>query len=261
MKNLAVTTSSTPLSVLIVEDDPSFALELEMLVHRTGHRLAGAATHAGQALDLIRSRRVDMIIMDITLAGRMTGLEVGKRIAHLDIPVLYITSHNTEEHYRQSRMDNTIGYLTKPISKYSLNTVMELAQDKIAQGKYGSQAKTPPGAAANLAGTDQDYLFIRGREGHEKVMLKDIVLIEGAADYVNVYTTEGRLYLVRKTMTEMVRELGSDNFFRVHRSFIVNVAAVESIDFVGSNLKVLNREIPISRRKRSDFEAVLRRVE
>ena len=261
MKNLAVATPSPPLSVLVVEDDPSFALELELLVNRTGHRLAGAATHAGQALDLIRSRRVDMVIMDIALTGRITGLDVGKRIAHLDIPVLYITSYDTEEHYRESRMDNTIGYLTKPISKRSLTTVMELAWEKIVRGRFGGQANSVAGAPASPVGSGQDYLFIRGREGHEKVMLKDIVLIEGAADYVNVYTTEGRPYLVRKTMTEMVRELGKDNFFRVHRSFIVNVAAVKSIDFVGSSLKVLDREIPISRRKRSDFEAVLRRLE
>ena len=245
----------SPLSILIVEDDLSFALELEMTVLDAGHRLAATVSSADEALTAVRTENVDLILMDISLNGRMTGLDVGRHVAHTGIPILYITSHATEEHYQASRMPHVIGYLTKPISRYSLKTMIELARGKLKPLPEPS-ATEPPAAPAE----ERDYFFIRGREGYEKILRSAIHLVEGAADYVRIYTQEARPYLVRATMTDIETELGADIFFRVHRSYIVNVTAVESINFSGHTLRILQREIPLSRRKRGAFEAVLRRL-
>ena len=108
-------------------DDLSFALELEMLVQEIGYQVAGVVDNSASALEIIYSERVDFILMDIEIKGRMTGLELGKKLRPIKIPILYITSFGNEAHYEEAQKSNIVGYLVKPIDKYTLRTAISLA--------------------------------------------------------------------------------------------------------------------------------------
>ena len=245
-----------PLSILVVEDDPSFALELEMLIDQIGYALAGVAPSAKAALEIIHAGEVDFILMDINLSGRMSGVDVGRQITHLDIPILYLTGFDTEAHYQAARASNFMGYLVKPVGKHTLRTTIGLAVGKIMQSRVLHPAAAPE---LSLGG---DYLFVRrNRRLHEKVLRSDILLVEGADDYVKLWTNASQPYLLRQRMTDLTQLLSAPRFFRVHRSFIVNVSAIQAIDFAGGLVRVLDRDIPISRSKRADFERLVERLE
>lgn len=243
--------STFSLSILIVEDDPSFSLELEMMIGQIGFGLAGVAASAAAALEIIHTGEVDLILMDINLSGRMSGLDVGRQISHLDTPILYLTGFDSEQYYREARASNFMGYLVKPIGKYTLRTTIGLAMGKIQQARLEKKAGSP----------ERDHFFVRRNNIHEKVRRRDILLVEGADDYVKLWTAPAQSYLLRQTMTDMERLLGDGDFFRVHRSFIVNVNAIQVINFASGKARILDRDIPISRSKRADFARVIERLD
>ena len=92
---------SFKLDVLVVEDNLSFALELSMMLEDIGYNVIGQVDNAAEALELIFSKMPDIILMDHDIKGEMTGIELGNKIRHLDIPILYITSFGNEEHYEE----------------------------------------------------------------------------------------------------------------------------------------------------------------
>lgn len=245
-----------PLSILIVEDDLSFALELEMLVQEIGYQVAGVVDNSASALEIIYSERVDFILMDIEIKGRMTGLELGKKIRPIKIPILYITSFGNEAHYEEAQKSNIVGYLVKPIDKYTLRTAISLAVGQL----YALQKESKTGQSAEEF-IFENYLFLKKNNVYHKVSEHDIMIVEGADDYVNICLQDGRTFLLRKTMQIMARILSESMFVRVHRSYLVNVAAIEHLDTQENHISVYGKKIPLSRHRRMELERLIRKVD
>lgn len=245
-----------PLSILIVEDDLSFALELEMLVQEIGYQVAGVVDNSASALEIIYSERVDFILMDIEIKGRMTGLELGKKLRPIKIPILYITSFGNETHYEEAQKSNIVGYLVKPIDKYTLRTAISLAVGQL----YALQKESKTGQSAEEF-IFEDYLFLKKNNVYHKVSEHDIMIVEGADDYVNICLQDGRTFLLRKTMQIMARILSESLFVRVHRSYLVNIAAIEHLDTQENYISVCGKKIPLSRHRRMELERLIRKVE
>jgi len=243
------------LSILIVEDDPSFGLELEMLVEEIGCNVVGLVDNAAAALELIFSQNIDLILMDVDIKGKLNGLAIGKKIHHLNIPILFITGLSTPEHYEEALMVNFIGYLVKPVDKYTRKTTIDLAFNKLRQDRFALDY------SLKKEFIRENYLFVRRNKVYEKVSLQDIILIEGASDYVKLWTKDGKFYLLRQTMKGMEEMLKNWSFQRVHRSHIINLKAIQAIDFVNGEVMVLDRTIPINRKSRLELEHVMLRVE
>lgn len=245
-----------PISILIVEDDISFALELEMLVQEVGYRVAGVVDNAVSALGIIYADQVDFILMDIDIKGKMTGLELGRKIRPLKIPILFITSFGNEAHYEEAQKSNTVGYLVKPIDKYTLHTAITLA--------VGQLYTTLKGKKAGQAATDflfEGCLFLKKDNVYYKVTEQDIVVVEGADDHVNIWLRDSRMFVLRKSLLTMSRILSDTLFMRAHRSYLVNISAIEHIDIQESFLQVGKITIPISRQRRTELEKLIRKVE
>lgn len=249
-------TETTSISILIVEDDASFALELEMLIQDIGYQVAGVADSAASALEEIYSKRVDFILMDVDIKGKMTGLELGKKIRPVKIPILYITSFGTKEHYEEAQKSNIVGYLVKPIDKYTLQTAISLAVGQL----FATLKNGKPGQSADEF-LFEEYLFLKKENVYHKVAERDIMLVEGSDDYVKIRLFDGRLFAMRKTLQIMERALSEALFIRVHRSFLVNVNAIEQLDPQENLLLVGDTAIPLSRKRRLDLEKMIRKVE
>ena len=85
------------LNILIVEDSISYSIELEQLASEIGFNVIGVVDNSADALDTIFSTPPDIILMDINIKGKLNGIEIAKKINHLNIPILYITSFNDEK--------------------------------------------------------------------------------------------------------------------------------------------------------------------
>ena len=238
MKNV----SPSSLKILIVEDDLSFALELSMLVEKIGYQVLEQLDNSAEALEVIYADRPDLILMDVDIKGRMNGLEIGQQIQHLDIPILYITSFETDEHYQAAQQSNMIGYLVKPVSKYSLITTINLAVCNM----HGGQKSTEE---------ENDFMFkeaffFKKKQVYHKVAIDEISYIESDDKYCMTYTTKNEKFLARITMSKLEECLPANLFMRIHRTYLVGLHQISSVNFFEGTLQIGDKVLPVSRANR-----------
>ena len=104
------------LKVLLVEDERLLALIVKRGLEKNGHVITDIIAFAEQVEDAIAKRRPDVVLMDITLKGAMTGIEATKIINELyDIPVIYISAHSDKETKEKADETSYLAYLEKPV--------------------------------------------------------------------------------------------------------------------------------------------------
>lgn len=113
------------LNVLIVEDDLALAVDMEMMMDELGHQVIGRVDNSTDALKKIEQHQPDLILMDIKINGELNGIQIAEMIKDKNIPILYVTSENNQGSYDKAQKTNLIGYLIKPVYKYTLKTTIE----------------------------------------------------------------------------------------------------------------------------------------
>jgi len=122
------TTEMNTATLLIVEDDGILALLLENMLSRQGYVVAGPLATGEEALDFLVDQRVDLILMDIELAGTLSGIETAAIIHKtLDIPIIFLTGYSQEHLVEKAKTANPYGYLVKPVVEQNLFTTLEIA--------------------------------------------------------------------------------------------------------------------------------------
>ncbi len=257
------------LNFLIVEDNLSFSLELEMLIDEIGYNVIARVDNSAEALETIMLEHPDFILMDVDIKGKLSGLQIGEKIKHLNIPILFITSYSDDEHYELAQRSNMIGYLVKPIGRLSLKTAINLAVKSLAEAKgtetndTSSEEEKP---TVKFAPKDvvvkeeaqeeeeerenfvlKDYLFFKKKDVYQKVYIQEILFIEADGDYIVVQLKDKVKYTIRMKFSDMEAKLPSESFMKVHRGYIIQLQKIESINFQVNTLKIDGHTIPISR--------------
>ena len=231
------------LSILIVEDDLSFALELEMLIKEIGYQVAGRVDNASAAQQLIQKQLPDLILMDIELKGDLSGIELAEKIASLHIPILFITSYAEDSYYERAKKTNFIGYLVKPVKEYSLRSSIELAIATL-QNKETDAKK--------IAFSTENTLYYKKNNLYHKVLIEDINFIEANGDYTITHTTTST-FTASIRLGELENLLRDRSFLRIHRSFIINLDKAESISPEQNKIFIGGHSIPFSRRIKAEL--------
>lgn len=249
------------LNVLIVEDNLSFSLELQMLIEEIGYNVLGRADNSGDALDIIFSQQPDFILMDIDINGKLTGTEIGARIKHLSIPILYITSFGDEQHYAAAQKSTMVGYLVKPVEKYTLRSTIQLAISNLHL-KNENITATPSENKSKIMDNffKDDFLFFKKNEVFYKVALSDISYIKSSDNYCETHTHSGEEFVARITISKMEKLLPPNEFMRIHRSYIVRLDSISKINFLEGTVNIDHTEIPVSRANRKKLEEMIRKL-
>jgi signal transduction histidine kinase len=116
------------LKILIVEDDSVSALLLQRALEKNAHQIVGIADTGEKALDLLEDNFVDIVMMDINLAGELDGIKTTEIINEkYDIPVVYLSASSDAETLNKVVGTNPSAYVIKPFNIRELNMVIELA--------------------------------------------------------------------------------------------------------------------------------------
>lgn len=244
------------LSILIVEDDLSFAIELDMLVRELGYKVLDRVDNSADALDTIMDDAPDMILMDIDIKGKLTGIEIAEKIIHLDIPILFITSYGQEDFYNRAKKTNFVGYLVKPIDKYSLKSSIEIAVESqikqeeetaisITEGEYSKQL-LPEETSFPL----KEFLFFKKKGIYQKVKISNIQYLKSDDDYCLIQTSDGN-FITSLNLSQMEEMLKSYSFMRIHRSYLVNLKEISSINANDNLVYFDDKQVPVSRSNRA----------
>lgn len=114
--------------VVIVEDEVIVATQLRKRLETMGYTVPAIASSGRQALRTIAEVGPDVILMDIVLKGKMTGIEVAERTrAQFHIPVIFLTAYGDSETISQAKQTTPFGYLLKPFDSDTLRATIEIA--------------------------------------------------------------------------------------------------------------------------------------
>ncbi|KAA6438721.1 response regulator [Dyadobacter flavalbus] len=137
--------------MLIVEDEYIIANDLELILSEAGYPVIGIADSFGEALSLIAEQRPDMILLDIYLKGRETGIDLAKRLEELGIPFIYISANDNRSVLEAVKATQPIGYIVKPFREKDLLTTLEISRYRHA---HSVEMKLREEKALQIALTD-----------------------------------------------------------------------------------------------------------
>lgn len=234
------------LHVLLVEDDRSAALDVEMLLDEMGLKLVAVKDNAKDALQYIYDEQPDLIILDLELKGEKTGLDIANEIDHLRIPIIFTTSYKDKTTFERAKSTYSFGYLVKPFNKLSLQSTIEQAVKMLFPEE---ELDVPSELEENhLPGT----VLVKHVNMLYPVRYDSILFIQGEGNYCSIHTNQ-RKYLLKAPLKRMLEAMPASEFSPVHKSFIVRLDKVESID-VGSGKLVVGKEtLPLGRNFKNTF--------
>ena len=220
----------------IAVDDEKWALDL--LVDNIRHvpylELAGRCKNAREASEILHREKIDLMFMDVQMPG-LSGLQF---IETLPEPPLVILVTAYEQYALEGFNLSVVDYLVKPVP---LERFIK-ACNKAKQLFDMKQAKP--------AATATDHFFANVEYSLVKIVFDDITHIEGLKDYVSIFTPSERV-ITLQNMKKLEEALPTGRFARVHKSYIVAIDKIESIE--RSRIQIGDKIIPIGDTYRDSF--------
>ena len=207
---------------LIVDDEEISRHTLKLFVEKTNFlELVQVCSSAIEANNIIAKEDIDLIFLDVSMP-ELTGIEF---IKSLDNPPMVILVTSSTEHAVEAFEYNVLDYLLKPVEYSRFMKAVNKAKEKYE--------------AVTLSQDNSNEIFVKSDFKIVRLNLDEILFVEALADYVIINTGSSKL-IVHSTMKGMESKLPVNKFIRVHRSFIVNIAKIDSIE---DSCVVINKKI------------------
>lgn len=214
---------------LIIDDEPPAHKVLESYISKhSSLDLVGNFYNAIEALSFLSSNQVDLLFLDINMP-ELSGVEMLRTMQN---PPLVILTTAYSEFALESYDLGVIDYLMKPIRfdrfLKAVNKVMALKQTSPQK-----QAQKPD---------QKQSIFIKVDGVQQKIVLADLEYVESQGNFVQLYVQDKK-YLTAETLTNMDKNLKDSGFLRIHKSYVINLEKVSSLQ--GNMVQVGNKLLPV----------------
>ena len=224
--------------ILIVEDEPIIASDIEMTLEDLGYEVVGVEDNAAEALVIIRELQPDLVLLDINLEGDVDGVMLAQDMnKEFQIPFVYLTSNADNLTINRVKRTKPAGFILKPFSEKDLKSSIEIAL-------FHSDNLSKP-----LEDEMQDF-FVKDGTSFIKIKIDDIRYIKADDNYTRIYTLD-KNYILTSTLKSVENKMPNSVFIRIHRSYIVNIKFIEKIK--ENTLFIGEHSLPISRRYQDDL--------
>jgi PAS domain S-box-containing protein len=175
-------------SILIVEDEKISALDLKETLESLGYGIAGIASTGENAIEIVDMRVPDLILMDIHLAGQLSGIEAAEKIlATHSVPIIYLTAYADPELVERAKKTRPYGYIIKPYEERGIQTEIEIALykfelDQSFSREYATLAEWVKQRTEELA---------RSNEALRKSETRYRLLFERSGEGIFIFEAEG----------------------------------------------------------------------
>lgn len=220
-----------PLALSLIED---FSKKIPYLNY------IKSCKNAFEAIETIQKNKIDLIFLDINMPN-ITGIEFIKSLESKPM-VIFTTAYS--EFAVQGFELNAVDYLVKPFLFERFFKAVNKAYDL-----YNLHKKTTQEVIETHDKTE-NFIFVKSDYSSVKILLNDIFYIEGLKDYVKIHLHDKKI-LSLITMKKMEETLPADKFIRVHRSFIVALDKIESIQ--RNRIIIQKKWIPVGNSYKDDF--------
>lgn len=230
---------------VIIDDEP-LAVDLikEFVSKVESLELISTFNNAIDAIAMINTSSVDLIFLDIEMP-HFSGIDFLNAIDKKPL-VIFTTAYS--DYAVEGFNLGAVDYLVKPIPFHRfLKSVMRAQQTFLSQNSTPTTA-TPKVVAPEI---EPDFMFVRSEYENVKINFSDILFIEGLKDYVKIYTTDNKFTLTLISLIKLENLLSSKGFARIHRSYIINIKYVKSIQ--KNKVLIADKRIPISESYKTAF--------
>jgi DNA-binding LytR/AlgR family response regulator len=204
-------------------------------------KLTGKYSNSLLAMKSIAEEKVDVLFLDIQMPG-LNGMELARTLPD-NTRVIFTTAFS--EYALEGYKVNALDYLLKP---FSFAEFLTAAKKALTWFEMVEQKTEPKNAG----------IFVRSEYKLIHILYSDILYIEGLKDYVKIYTlNDSRPILSLMSLKSLEEELPSDQFMRVHRSYIIQKSKIECVN--KNRIVIQKKEIPIGETYRQQFMAMIDR--
>ena len=226
------------LTCIVVDDEP---LAIDILKNYIGRlpylTLAATFNNGIDALEYLRNNSVDFLLSDIQMPD-MTGMEMLK-LLNKKVNVVFTSAY--PQYALEGYDHQPLDFLVKPIPFDKFMRAVNRVQDQYLPVPENTEAISKD-------------IYIKAKGKTIRLFLSDILYIEGLKDYVRFFTEETQ-YISQHSMKDLEEKLPSEQFIRIHKSYIVDVNKIEELK--GNLVKIHGKIIPIGRQyKNRLFEII-----
>lgn len=220
---------------IIIEDEPLAQERVKGFIDKTPFlELSGIFTNPMDSIDIITSNKIDLIFLDVNL-GEISGIQFIESIKYQG--EIIITTAYPEHALKGFEMD-VLDYLLKPF-----------AYDRFLK------AVQRLNTSENSKSSDKEFIFVKTESRLEKINIDNILFIEGMGDYRRIHCSDKKI-MTLQTFSELEKELSGNKIRRVHKSYMVSVSKIESIE--RSRIKIGSELIPISDSYKDSFMKLIK---
>lgn len=223
------------LTAIALDDEPPALKVIENFCSKVEFiRLEKTFTKPNEAMLYLRKFPVDLLFLDIQMPS-LSGIDFYKNIKQ-ETMVIFTTAYS--EYAVEGFNLSAIDYLLKPYTLERFKQAVNKANEYYSFSRQSDLAQL-------------QHLYIRADYSLVKIEIKEILFIEGLDDYLKIHLENGQTNVTRMTLKAMEEKLPTAEFMRVHRSFIVPFARIESVR--NKIIFLSGNEIPIGRSYEKDF--------
>ncbi len=230
---------------ITIDDEPLALKQISGFVEKTPFfELVASCKSAFEAMEVIANTTVDLMFVDIQMPD-LTGIDFVKSL-NKDQKIIFTTAY--QEYALEGFKVDALDYILKPFGYdeflKSANKAKEYFNLVNKKSEIQVEAK-------------EDYLFVKSEYKIRRINLHDILYIEGLREYVKIVLKNEKPVLSLMSLKSLEEKLSKDQFMRVHRSFIVNLDEVQTIE--RSRIIFDKTYIPVSEQYKDKFQEFLNR--
>jgi len=227
------------IKAIIVDDEPlAQNVILQFAKAIPGLEIICTCDNALEASSKLKEESVDLMFLDVNMP-RLSGLELLKNLAK---PPLVILTTAYSDYAMEGYELNILDYLKKPFSFERFFKAVQKAEDQIALRQAHKQE------------SESDYIFIKANKKTIRVEFKSICYIEGLGDYIKIHLKDKHL-VTNLSMKKMEELLPADQFFRTHKSYLIRLDQILSIE--GNQVNVNGTKLPVGNNFRQEFQELI----
>jgi len=223
--------------IVIVEDEPIIASDIEMTLEEIGYEVVGIEEDAESALKSIKKNTPDLVLLDINLEGDIDGIMLAKDInTQFGIPFVFLTSNTDNLTINRVKRTKPAGFIVKPFSEKDLKSSIEIA---LFQKNENTTTKK-----------ETKYFFVKDFQEYVKISIEDLMFIKAEDNYSRLFTNKSS-FILSQTLKKMEAKLPESKFIRIHRSFIVNLNFIDK--YKEGAIYIGKHKLPIGRSYQEAF--------
>jgi DNA-binding LytR/AlgR family response regulator len=234
----------------IVEDEAIIADNLCNTLMQLGYDVAEPAASFAEAVNMIENEKPDLLLLDIQLKGKKDGIDLALKINEdYHLPFIFLTANADAATVKRAKQAAPPAYLVKPFTRYDLYASIEICLHN------SSTKKNERPVAVSSDYIINDAIFIKDGHYFHKVKFADILYLESEHVYVQIHT-HIKKYLVRTSMQQFLRNFDEKKFMRIHRSYVISLEQVQTIN--AQYVVIKGIELPVGKSYQEELFSRLR---